>query len=74
MSKIKHTIELQASSEVQHLKVSGITCHYCCGKGWILDTTEFGERTSKDCHKCNGTGELEAHVTIEFKSINPIKN
>lgn len=43
------------------------TCSYCHGNGWFWKPDEFGDNIKIDCPVCEGSGQLDAIVTIEWK-------
>jgi DnaJ-class molecular chaperone len=48
------------------IKSSGHTCGYCHGNGFLWNE-ELRERVKIDCPVCNGSGKLDAVITIEWK-------
>lgn len=45
---------------------TGHLCRYCHGNGSFWGE-ELRERVKKDCPVCNGSGKLDAVITIEWK-------
>lgn len=48
----------------------GHTCGYCHGNGWFWGRDEFGDSVKNACPVCEGSGMLDAVVTIEWKPSN----
>lgn len=46
------------------------SCGYCHGNGFIWGE-EIQERVEKDCPVCQGSGKLDAAITIEWKPSKP---
>lgn len=45
---------------------SGHPCYYCSDSGFFLEKQQR-KRVKKDCPVCNGSGKLDAVITIEWK-------
>lgn len=45
---------------------NGHSCEYCQGNGFFWGEQQR-ERVKKDCPVCNGSGILDAVITIEWK-------
>lgn len=54
--------------------IEGFKCPTCSGNGWNWDNKIIHERVKKDCLHCNGTGEIVAVVTVEWKAGNKKHN
>ena len=67
MSKKTETIILEPDSRIRKEGFCSrpMTCPYCGGKGWFYS----GEREPEtvDCPDCEGTGEVIAFVTVDWK-------
>ena len=51
----------------EHFNVEGFTCPECSGNGWHWKGD--GKDYEKDpCRVCNGTGRVDAVVTIHWKA------
>lgn len=73
MSKQIKLVELVSPNYKQgkELVVSkGHTCGYCHGNGWFWGIDEFRDRVKNTCPLCEGSGMLDAIVTIEWKPSN----
>ena len=76
MSKIKKQLELVPPKVklAKELHVSkGHVCGYCSGNGWFWNCSNIGEREKKNCPACQGTGEVYALITVEWKPGKEVK-
>lgn len=48
---------------------NGHSCRYCHGNGFFWGE-QLRERVKKNCPVCNGSGKLDAVITIEWKQSN----
>jgi DnaJ-class molecular chaperone len=70
MSNNKHYIQIEppsAGSLVEGLYSPGHVCKYCNGVGYFTGDSRPGGAEEKVCPVCEGKGELDAMVTIEWK-------
>lgn len=50
---------------------TGHKCDYCKGNGWFWGTEEGSrEDVRKSCPVCEGSGELDAIITVDWKPTN----
>lgn len=73
MSRIRKFVELDHPSHMgrpgKELLVSaGQRCNYCHGNGWFWGTDDSHESVKTPCPMCDGRGEVDAVVTVEWKS------
>lgn len=57
---------LNEGGRMERLKSLGHKCSYCHGHGWFWGV-EGLERVKVDCPVCEGSGKLNAAITIEWK-------
>lgn len=48
------------------IKSNGHTCGYCHGNGFFW-SEELRERVKTSCPVCNGSGKLDAVITVDWK-------
>ena len=73
MSKTTKMIELRCPEHMrpgqrETLISEGHVCGYCHGNGFFWGSDQYGHRTKCPCPVCNGSGELDAHIGIEWKA------
>jgi DnaJ-class molecular chaperone len=69
MSEKKHYIEIEPSSigeMVEGIYSPGHMCRYCNGAGYFWRADKPGGAEKQPCPVCEGKGELDAMVTIEW--------
>lgn len=70
MSNKRQTIEIAPphnGTMVEGIYSSGHVCPYCNGAGWHWgDPLKQGGDAKEPCTVCEGSGELDAMVTIEW--------
>lgn len=74
MSKTKQVITLspplflKEMGRKEQMYSAGHVCSYCHGRGWLWLHPD-GEKDSvkDDCPICQGTGKLDAVITIEWR-------
>lgn len=59
---------LTPNNMTEHLESIGHRCEYCQGNGYFWDEDALRKRYKEPCPVCNGSGELDAKVTIEWRS------
>lgn len=47
---------------------NGHQCSYCKGSGYFWCDDEQGESYKKECPACEGSGKLNAVITVEWKA------
>lgn len=57
---------LNEGGRMERLNSLGHKCSYCHGNGWFWGV-EGRERVKVDCPVCEGSGKLNAAITIEWK-------
>lgn len=70
MSKQVREVELVPPSRHQNKEMivsKGHNCGYCQGNGWFWGRDEFGDSIKNPCPICEGSGMVDALVTIEWK-------
>ncbi|WP_334166670.1 hypothetical protein [Phocaeicola paurosaccharolyticus] len=55
------------SNNKERIVSKGHNCSYCNGRGWFWQTNTDGEEIKTNCRICNGTGKLNAVITIEWE-------
>lgn len=73
MSKQVREVELvpPVRNQKKEMIVSkGHTCGYCYGNGWFWGRDGFGDSIKNDCPICEGSGMVDAVVTVEWKPSN----
>ncbi len=67
MSKSKQIIEIEPDGRIHKEGFCSrpMTCPYCRGKGWLYSGQQDPETIP--CPDCEGTGEVIALVTIDWK-------
>ena len=67
MSKKSETIILEPEERIRKegFRSRPMTCPYCRGKGWLYSGQQDPETIP--CPDCEGTGEVIALVTIDWK-------
>lgn len=76
MSKKRMMIELQAPETMREHRaegfiVKGFACPVCSGNGWNFakDADECShDYVREPCKTCNGTGEVDAYVSVSWKA------
>lgn len=71
MSKITRTVELKPpkGNMVKELLTNpGHVCGYCHGRGYFGHSWCHRDEEPTTCPVCDGTGQVDAIVTIEWKS------
>jgi len=66
--ELEHPTFIRKSGGKEVLRSGGHLCNSCHGRGWVWDWREptVGEKVG--CPMCDGVGELEAVVTVEWKA------
>ena len=74
MSNRKEIIEIVPSDRIhdEAFCTRPMTCPYCGGRGFFMDPFLPHVDIKKECPDCDGTGEVKAHVTIEWKPNYPM--
>lgn len=75
MSKVNKTIELcppRLLQRKEELTSRVHPCAYCQGNGYFWGIDEQGEGIKKTCPICEGTKEVDALITIEWKASKKI--
>ena len=69
MSKKKEMIILEPDGRIRKEAFCSrpMTCPYCGGKGFFMEPFLPNADIKKDCPDCEGTGEVIALVTIDWK-------
>ena len=69
MSKKKELIILEPDGRIRKEGFCSrpMTCPYCGGKGFFMERFLPYADIKKDCPDCEGTGEVIALVTIDWK-------
>lgn len=70
MTSVKTMLELRSPKlkrKEETTTVEGLKCNYCEGNGWFWGTDELGEDTKVPCPMCQGSGKLNAEITIRWK-------
>lgn len=73
MSKIEKQLDICPPSYMckgpnrENFVSTGHVCGYCRGNGWFWGEDELGERVKRDCPVCQGSGELDAIITVDWK-------
>ena len=70
MSSTKGTLELRppkGNSVKEQLKSLGHVCRYCSGMGYFQPCWYHRNEEPTPCPVCDGTGMVDAIVTIEWK-------
>lgn len=58
---------LNEGGQRESLLSPGHKCSYCHGNGWFW-REDLHERMKADCPVCNGSGKLDAVITIEWRA------
>lgn len=69
MGVLKQIVELSSpDSTTDHEDITGAPqiCNYCHGNGWFWGCDERGEGIKKPCPLCEGTGAVQAKITIQW--------
>ena len=69
MSKQIKLVELVSPSYKQGKELV-VSKGHTCGNGWFWGVDEFRDRVKNTCPLCEGSGMLDAIVTIEWKPSN----
>ena len=64
----KESSLIQGIRSVEHFSSTGHRCSYCNGSGGFWGENHRGEATRKKCPLCEGSGMLDAVITIEWKA------
>lgn len=69
MSKKRTVIELEPEGRIhkEAFMTAPMVCPYCNGRGFFMEPLLPGVDVKKDCPDCEGTGEVVALVTIDWK-------
>lgn len=73
MSKIEKQLEICPPAYMckgpgrENFVSTGHVCGYCRGNGWFWGEDERGERVKRDCPVCEGSGGLDAIITVDWK-------
>ena len=77
MSRIKKQLEICPPAYMckgpnrENFVSTGHKCGYCKGNGWFWGTEEGSrEDMRKPCPVCEGSGELDAVITVDWKPTN----
>lgn len=72
MSKTKQVLELSSPSmKTRHERLTGLVqqCNYCCGNGWFWSRDGAYNSVKVPCPMCEGTGNMQPVITIEWKPV-----
>ncbi|RRD01972.1 hypothetical protein [Prevotella sp. OH937_COT-195] len=74
MSKERRVIEIvpgritPGGRMTERVESRGHSCPYCQGNGFHWQEDDWQERYKKECPICNGSGMLDAVITVEWKA------
>lgn len=68
--KIMSPILIGVGNMKETITSNGHPCGYCHGNGFFWGEQQR-ERVKTNCPVCNGSGKLDAVITIEWKPSNP---
>lgn len=74
MSKERRIIEIAPERMIpggrmtDRIESHGHCCPYCEGNGYHWQEDDWRERYKKMCSICNGSGKLDAIITIEWRA------
>lgn len=63
-------VHMQKGTNRESFVSTGHGCSYCNGNGWFWGEDERGESLKNDCPVCEGSGELDAIIIVDWKPSN----